>query len=71
MAGSDTLDPQYFERPDDLTEQDRVKYFDPIYLTDPAGGPTDWLKRSMPQGAARRPRHAVSKPDPQPEVAVP
>jgi pyruvate-formate lyase-activating enzyme len=71
LAGSDTLDPQYFERPDDLTEQDRVKYFDPIYLTDPAGGPTDWLKRSMPQGAARRPRHAVSKPDPQPEVAVP
>jgi len=38
MAGSDTLDPQYFERPDDLTEQDRVTYFDPIYLTDPVGG---------------------------------
>ena len=71
MAGSDTLDPQYFERPDDLTEQDRVRYFDPIYLTDAAGGPTGWLKRSMPQGSGRKPRHAVSKSDPQQEVAVP
>jgi radical SAM superfamily enzyme YgiQ (UPF0313 family) len=70
MAGSDTLDPQYFERPDALTDQDRVKYFDPIYLTDPTGGAADWLKRSMPQGSGRRPRHAVSKPDPQ-QVAVP
>lgn len=71
MAGSDTLDPQYFERPDDLTEQDRVTYFDPIYLTDVAGGPAEWLKRRVPQGPGQRPRHAVSKPNPQQEVAVP
>jgi hypothetical protein len=59
LAGSDTLDPQYFERPDDLTDQDRVTYFDPIFLTDAAGGPSDWLKRYMPKRPVRTPRHAV------------
>jgi hypothetical protein len=44
LAGSDTLDPQYFERPNDLSEADRATYFDPIYLTDANGGPVDWLK---------------------------
>jgi hypothetical protein len=44
LAGSDTLDPQYFERPADLSERDRVTYFEPIYLTDGRGGPADWLK---------------------------
>lgn len=44
LAGSDTLDPQYFERPDDLNESDCATYFDPIYLTDASGGPADWLK---------------------------
>jgi len=44
LAGSDTLDPQYFERPGDLSERDRATYFDPIYLTDETGGPADWLK---------------------------
>ena len=41
VAGDDTLDPQYFERPDDLSEADRVRYFDPVTLTDgdgPGGG---------------------------------
>jgi radical SAM superfamily enzyme YgiQ (UPF0313 family) len=70
MAGSDTLDPQYFERPDDLTEQDRVTYFDPIYLTDAAGSASEWLKRYVPQ----RRRHGldgISKLDPREEVTVP
>jgi hypothetical protein len=71
LAGSDTLDPQYFERPDDLTDRDRVTYFEPIYLTDAAGGPADWLKPQMPQRSGRRSRHAVSNPDPQQEIAVP
>jgi hypothetical protein len=44
LAGTDTLDPQYFERPADLSEKDRVTYFEPIYLTDGRGGPADWLK---------------------------
>src|SRR6478672_4428947 len=71
LAGSDTLDPQYFERPDDLTDQDRATYFDPIYLTDAAGGPSDWLKRHMPQRPARTPRHAVLNPEPRQEAFVP
>ena len=42
-AGTDTLDPQYFERPHDLSEADRRRYFDPVVLTDGAGQPADWL----------------------------
>ena len=37
VAGNDTLDPQYFERPADLSEADRVRYFEPIALTDASG----------------------------------
>ena len=44
VAGSDTLDPQYFERPADLTEEDRVRYFDPVELTDAHGQAAEWLK---------------------------
>jgi hypothetical protein len=71
LAGSDTLDPQYFERPDDLTDQDRITYFEPIFLTDAAGGPSDWLKRHMPQRPARTPRQSISDLDPHQEAAVP
>jgi radical SAM superfamily enzyme YgiQ (UPF0313 family) len=48
LAGSDVLDPQYFERPDDLSEADCARYFDPIFLTDSEGGPCEWLKRYVP-----------------------
>jgi hypothetical protein len=51
VAGSDTLDPQYFERPDDLSEADQVRYFDPVELTDASGRPADWLKPYMPTPA--------------------
>lgn len=44
VAGSDPLDPQYFERPADLAEEDRRRYFDPVYLTDAEGKAMDWLK---------------------------
>jgi len=54
LAGTDTLDPQYFERPDDLSEEDRRRYFEPIRLTDAAGEATDWLKPYMPQPALKR-----------------
>jgi len=69
LAGSDTLDPQYFERPDDLSDQDRATYFDPICLTDAGGGPSDWLKPYLP----RRPegnRRSGSNSGPVQEVAV-
>jgi hypothetical protein len=43
-AGSESLDPQYFERPKDLSDADRERYFDPIALTDASGGPAEWLR---------------------------
>ena len=54
LAGSDTLDPQYFERPDDLSDHDRATYFDPIYLTGANGEPSDWLKPYLPQRGSRK-----------------
>jgi hypothetical protein len=51
LAGSDTLDPQYFERPDDLSEADRARYFDPVRLTDTAGAPAEWLESYIPSAA--------------------
>ncbi len=44
LAGSESLDPQYFERPADLSDEDRKRYFEPIAVTDEHGGPADWLK---------------------------
>jgi hypothetical protein len=54
IAGSDTLDPQYFERPDDLTDEDRERYFEPIRLTDEEGAPMPWLTRYIPKSSAKR-----------------
>jgi hypothetical protein len=61
LAGSDTLDPQYFERPEKLSDQDRATFFDPIYLTDAAGGASDWLKPYLSRRALR-PRDSNSAP---------
>lgn len=44
LAGGETLDPQYFERPADLSDEDRERYFEPIAVTDANGEPADWLK---------------------------
>jgi hypothetical protein len=65
VAGSDTLDPQYFERPPDLSEADRIRYFDPIELTDHAGRPGEWLLPYMTSSAASRPTVSLQ---PQPAV---
>ena len=54
LAGSDTLDPQYFERPPDLSEADRERYFDPIVLTDAAGGAADLLLPYVPAAGRLR-----------------
>lgn len=48
VAGDDTLDPQYFERPDDLTAADRVRYFEPVRLTDASGRAEEWLQPYIP-----------------------
>jgi radical SAM superfamily enzyme YgiQ (UPF0313 family) len=52
VAGDDTLDPQYFERPDDLSEADRIRYFDPVTLTDTSGRAAEWLLPYVPAVAA-------------------
>jgi hopanoid C-2 methylase len=54
LAGSDTLDPQYWERPPDLSDEDRARYFDPVALTDSSGAPSEWLKPYL-ASRARRP----------------
>ena len=54
LAGSEILDPQYFEYPADLSDLDYRRYFEPIALTDDQGGPTDWLKRYIPQWKGHR-----------------
>jgi hopanoid C-2 methylase len=59
VAGSDTLDPQYFERPHDLSEADRIRYFDPVELTDAGGQPAEWLLPYVPV-AAQTKRRTVS-----------
>jgi hypothetical protein len=51
LAGTDTLDPQYFERPDDLAASDRARYFDPVRLTDDQGAAEEWLERYIPADA--------------------
>lgn len=60
-AGDNALDPQYFEFPDDLSAEDRVRYFEPIALTDEHGRASDWLERYRPRAhAIRRPSRTSS-----------
>jgi len=56
QAGTDILDPQYFERPHDLSEVDRIRYFDPVELTDRNGAPADWLEPYVPPDVAKATR---------------
>jgi hypothetical protein len=69
VAGDDTLDPQYFERPPDLSEADRIRYFDPIELTDASGRPAEWLLPYVPAVGApgRRPVSLAGHPGCAPE----
>jgi hypothetical protein len=54
IAGTEVLDPQYDERPDDLSSDDCRRYFEPVVLTDAMGGPVDWLKPYIPAAAGAR-----------------
>lgn len=58
VAGDPTLDPQYFERPDDLSETDRIRYFEPVTLTDASGQAAEWLLRYIP--GVRAPAHRTT-----------
>jgi hypothetical protein len=69
VAGDDTLDPQYFERPHDLSEADRIRYFDPVQLTDAGGQAAEWLLPYVPAVAAppRRTLSFAGRADREPE----
>jgi hypothetical protein len=54
LAGSELLDPQYEEFPADISREDYKHYFEPIELTNEAGGPADWLKPYVPQSGRKR-----------------
>jgi hypothetical protein len=51
------LDPQYFEHPSDLSEEERKRYFEPIVLTDASGGPVEWIKPYIPNAISGMPVH--------------
>jgi hypothetical protein len=55
-AGSESLDPQYFERPADLSDEDRERYFDPVALTNASGAPAEWLRRYLDRRGDARER---------------
>ena len=44
IGGTDILDPQYDEYPDDITDKDKKLFFDPIMVTDSKGDLENWLK---------------------------
>jgi hypothetical protein len=56
VAGDDTLDPQYFERPDDLSDADHSRYFEPVRLTDASGQAEEWLQPYIPGLRVSAPR---------------
>jgi len=58
IAGTEILDPQYYERPADLSHEDYHRYFEPIALTDDEGGPVDWLKPYLPKSSEIHPSRA-------------
>ena len=47
-AGDNALDPQYFERPEDISAENLKRYFELIARTDDKGQPADWLKPYIP-----------------------
>jgi hypothetical protein len=57
LAGTEVLDPQYFEHPSDLSEEERKRYFEPIVLTDASGGPVEWIKPYIPNAISGMPVH--------------
>lgn len=56
LAGSELLDPQYEEYPNDISPHDYKQYFEPVALTDDHGGPVAWLKPYVPSAKRKRSR---------------
>jgi radical SAM superfamily enzyme YgiQ (UPF0313 family) len=53
FAGDDVLDPQYAEHPDDISLEDRQRYFEPVRMTDAEGRLEPWLEAYRPAAQAR------------------
>lgn len=63
FAGTDTLDPQYLERPADLSEKDRRRYFDPIVVTEADGALAGWLRPACEARARERTNRQMEPSD--------
>jgi pyruvate-formate lyase-activating enzyme len=48
IAGTDVLDPQYGCHPDDVSPEDKRRYFDPVVVTDEHGELAEWLQAYRP-----------------------
>ncbi|MGZ5003335.1 MAG: B12-binding domain-containing radical SAM protein [Chthoniobacterales bacterium] len=59
IAGTEVLDPQYDERPDDLSEADYRRYFEPVEIIDAHGHAADWLKPYIPETKRKREKQAA------------
>ncbi len=63
MGGTDILDPQYGDYPADIAEADRLKYFEPLKVTDETGALAAWLRPFAPASrAGARPTPPVRSP---------
>jgi len=61
LGGTDILDPSYTWFPEDISPEDRRRYFDPILITDSESRPQPWLERYRPPtGRTLRPRPGTS-----------
>jgi hypothetical protein len=50
LAGEDVLDPQYSEYLEEVADEDRERYFEPVVLTDLDGRPMPWLQAYVAPG---------------------
>jgi radical SAM superfamily enzyme YgiQ (UPF0313 family) len=57
LAGEDVLDPQYGEHLEEVSADDRRRYFEPVALTDGTGRAAAWLQ---PYVAVRTAQHGLS-----------
>jgi hypothetical protein len=48
LGGTDILDPSYAWFPEDISPEDRRRYFDPILITDSESRLQPWLERYRP-----------------------
>jgi len=62
LGGSDILDPSYTWFPEDISPEDRRRYFDPVLVTDGDGKPQPWLERHRPANRRTLPVRTPSPP---------